>query len=337
MRAALLQEFGKPLTIQEVPPPTPGPGQVVLRVEACGVCHSDLHIARGEWERFKTFMSLPIVLGHEVAGRIVEIGSGVTDFRDGDTVGVPWFHHTCGRCNYCRQDLEVFCDTPAITGVTVNGGLAEYVLAWASHAIPIPAEIYLEEAAPLFCAGGTIYSALRKVKLDPSIRVAVWGVGGLGHLAIQLAKHSGAPVTAVDVAADKLDLARKLGAAETIEAHRSLEWFEDPQHQVDVALVCATSIEAYQGALKCLRKNGALLVVGLPSKPLSFLPQDLVRSGARIFPSRVSSRRELRELLVLAAQGAVHSQIRTYPLAEINQVLDLLEAGKVLGRAVIRM
>ena len=199
MKVALLEKFGQPLVVRETPDPVPGPGQVVIRVEACGVCHSDLHIARGEWEHFKSFMSLPVIPGHEAAGRIVRIGPEVSGLREGDAVGVPWFHHTCGQCEYCRQDLEVYCEAPQITGVTVNGGLAEYLLAWASHVIPIPKGLSWSQAAPLFCAGATVYSALRKVKLDRSAHLGVWGVGGLGHLAVQLGKLKGAQVTAVDL------------------------------------------------------------------------------------------------------------------------------------------
>src|SRR5688572_15274394 len=155
MKAALLEGFGRPLIIGEIPDPEPGPGQIVVRVEACGLCHSDLHLARGEWEAFKPRMPVPAILGHEISGRVAGLGPGISRFREGDRVGVPWFHWTCGECDYCRQDLEVFCDRSEITGVTVHGGFAEYLVAWESHTIPIPATLTSDEAAPLFCAGGT--------------------------------------------------------------------------------------------------------------------------------------------------------------------------------------
>ena len=336
MQVASLEEFGKPLVVQDRPDPIPGPGQVVIQVEACGVCHTDLHIVRGEWEGFKSFMSLPVVPGHEVAGRVARVGPGVTRLREGDAVGVAWFHHTCGECEYCRRDLEVFCDTPAVTGVTIDGGLGEYLLAWESHAIPIPNGLSLSEAAPLFCAGGTVYSALRKVKLDPSVRLGVWGVGGLGHLAIQLAKLDGAQVTAVDLLPERLELASELGAEVVVPGGRASEWFQDPAHRLDVALVCATTVKAYQDAFRSLRRSGVLLVVGLPAQPLTWLPGDLVRSGVRIVPSRVSSRNELRELLALGAQEKICSHVHPFHLEKINEVMHLLEKGEIKGRAVIQ-
>src|SRR3954466_9454875 len=151
MKAALLREFGKPLTIDDVPKPEPAAGQVLVRVAACGACHSDVHLAKGEWEGFKSRIPWPLVLGHEVAGTVAAVGAGVKRLREGDTVGIPWFYFTCGDCEYCRQDLEVFCDVPQITGVTVHGGFAEYIVAWESHAIPIPGMLSLADAAPLFC------------------------------------------------------------------------------------------------------------------------------------------------------------------------------------------
>lgn len=335
MKAALLKAWGQALVIDDVAVPEPGAGQVLIRVRACGVCHTDLHLARGEWEHFKAFMSLPVILGHEVAGTVERIGPSVTRLQEGDAVGVAWFHRTCGTCDYCRQDIEVYCDTPAITGVTVPGGLGEYLLAWESHALAIPAELETTEAAPLFCAGGTVYSALRKVDLSGSARLGVWGIGGLGHIAIQLGKLAGAHVTAVDVAPEKLQMAADLGADMVVAGERVLDWFEDPAHRVDVALICAASVEAYQVALKCLRKRGTLLVVGLPPRPLNWFPADLVRSGVRVLPSRVSSRQELREVLKLAAAGKIRSRVRRFALQDVNQVLDLLERGEISGRAVI--
>ena len=281
-------------------------------------------------------MSLPVVPGHEVAGRIVRLGPETTGLGEGDAVGVPWFHHTCGQCEYCERDMEVFCDRPAITGVTVNGGLAEYLLAWATHVIPIPSKLSLGEAAPLFCAGATVYSALRKVRIDESVRLGIWGMGGLGLLAVQLGKHWGAQVTAVDLVPDRLQVASDLGADVVASAGRAAEWFQDPAHKVDVALVCATSIEAYHSALESLRKSGVLLAVGLPPHPFNWMPSHLIRSGVTITPSRVSSREELREILSLAVQQGLDSQVHFHPLEKINEVMDLLGGSAMSGRAVIQ-
>jgi len=335
MKAALLREFGKPLVIEDVESPEPANGQVLVRVAACGVCHSDVHVAQGEWEGFKSRMPMPVIMGHEVAGTVVKVGTGVHELREGDTVGIPWFYYTCGQCEYCRKDLEVFCDVSQVTGVTVNGGFAEYIVAWESHAIRIPQGLPLANAAPLFCAGGTVFSALSKVKLDSSIHLGVWGAGGLGHYGIQFGKLSNARVTVVDVKPEKLDATKTLGADVGVSADEAASWFKDPRNKVDVALVCATAVEAYQAAFHGLRRNGVMLVVGIPSQPLSWLAGDLIRSGVRIVPSRVASRAELNELLRLAAGGRIHSEIQTYPLNKINDVMQRLAAGQVFGRSVL--
>ena len=335
MKAALLEEFGRPLIIGEIPEPEPGPGQIVVRVEACGLCHSDLHLARGEWEAFKPRMPVPAILGHEVSGRVARLGPGASRFQEGDRVGVPWFHWTCGVCDYCRQDLEVFCDRSEITGVTVHGGFAECLVAWESHTIPIPANVPFDEAAPLFCAGGTVWSALLKLPLDNSVHLGIWGAGGLGQYAIQLAKIAGARVTAVDLVPARLERARQMGAHACVSVEDATEWFRAPENRVDAALVCATSTVAYEDAFKALRKNGVLLVVGLPSKPLSWTAADLIRSGTRIVPSRVASRREIADLMALAAEGKIRSEVQRFPLEEINTAIAALEQGKIPSRAVI--
>ena len=334
MKAAVLKEFDTPLVLEDVPTPDPGPGQVLVRVAACGVCHSDVHMARGHWEGFKSLMPLPIVLGHEVAGTVESLGAGVTQLQEGDRVGIPWFHHTCGECEYCRSDLEVFCINSAITGVTVNGGFAEFALAWESHVVPIPDNVSLVDAAPLFCAGGTVYSALKKVRLDGSKKVGVWGTGGLGLYGIQLAKLSGAHVTAIDRVESKFPAAREAGADTTVSSDTAGEWFSDPTNKLDVVLVSATSVAAYQGAFDSLRRSGTLLVVGLPSEPLSWTAGALVRSGTRIVPSRVCSRRELGELMTLAANKSIRGNVRRYTLAQAEETIELVSRGEINGRAV---
>ena len=335
MKAARLHEFGKPLVIEDVEMPEPGPGQVLVRVAACGACHSDVHIAGGEWEAFKPRMPMPVILGHEVAGIVVKKGKDVRGLQEGDLVGVPWFFHTCGSCEYCMKDLEVFCISPQVTGVTVHGGFAEYIVAWESHAIPIPKSLSPEAAAPLFCAGGTVFSALAKVRIDDSVHLGVWGAGGLGHYGIQLGKLAGARVTVVDLRAEKLEASKRMGADTAVSAEDAPDWFRDAAHQVDVALVCATSADAYQAAFRALKRNGTLLVVGIPSQALSWTAGDIIRSGARIVPSRVASRAELREIVRLAAENRIHSEIQTFSLEEICSVMSRLSAGEIFGRAVI--
>src|SRR5580693_6952769 len=216
MRAAILCEFKAPLTIEDVVDPKPDSHEVLIEVEACGVCHSDLHVADGDWPQIVSITKKPLILGHEIAGRVVEKGASVDHLELGDRVGVPWVHWTCGECEFCREGSENLCVKQQITGVTVDGGYAEFVKAPASHALKIPDELSCIDAAPLFCAGVTVYRALKHAKIQPGQRLAVFGIGGLGHLAVQIGLGMGAIVTAVDVSDEKLAHAKSLGAAFTL-------------------------------------------------------------------------------------------------------------------------
>src|SRR6266849_2183234 len=218
MKAAILHEFKKPLAIEEAARPKPGADEVLVEVEACGVCHSDLHVADGDWTQLAGIIKKPLILGHEVAGRVVGKGPEVRDLHIGDRVGVPWIQWTCGRCEFCRDGNENLCPSQIITGVTVDGGYAEFLKARASHVQKIPDDLSSAEAAPLFCAGVTVFRALRQAKISPGRRLAVFGVGGLGHLAVQLGRAFGAEVTAIDIVEEKLALAESLGASHTLNA-----------------------------------------------------------------------------------------------------------------------
>src|SRR6202790_2359169 len=213
MKAAILHEFRQPLSIEEVDRPKPGAHEVLIEVEACGVCHSDLHVADGDWPQIVPITRKPLILGHEIAGRVVEKGASVEHLELGDRVGVAWVHWTCGECEFCREGNENLCIKQQITGVTVDGGYAEFVKAPASHALKIPDGLSCIDAAPLFCAGVTVYRALRHAKMQAGQRLAVFGVGGLGHLAVQIGRGLGAMVTAVDVSDEKLAHAKSVGAA----------------------------------------------------------------------------------------------------------------------------
>ena len=218
MRAALLHDFKQPLALEDVAVPTPSADEVLIKIEACGVCHSDLSIAEGEWPQLKRLIKKPLIPGHEVVGRVVEKGNDVHHLQVGDRVGVAWLHWACGECELCKEGLENLCPKQAITGGSVDGGYAEFIKAKASHALKVPPNLAPEEAAPLFCAGITVYRAVKHANLQPGQRLAVFGIGGLGHLAIQIAKSFGAQVIAVDIADDKLKLATQLGADQTINA-----------------------------------------------------------------------------------------------------------------------
>src|SRR3984893_5740443 len=203
MKAAVLRDFKAPLTIEEIEKPKPGAHDVLIKVEACGVCHSDLHVADGDWPQLVPITKRPLILGHEIAGRVVDRGGTVTELQVGDHVGIPWVYSTCGVCDFCSEGNENLCVKQKITGVTVDGGYAEFVKAPASHALKIPDGLSCTEAAPLFCAGVTVYRALRRAKIEAGQRLAILGVGGLGHLAVQIGHGLGAVVTGIDVSEDK--------------------------------------------------------------------------------------------------------------------------------------
>src|SRR5579862_8802018 len=222
MKAAILRDFKKPLSIEELERPHPEADEVLIQVEACGACHSDLHVADGDWPQLAGIVKRPLILGHEIAGQVVGKGPAVRDLQIGDRVGVPWIYWSCGDCEFCREGNENLCTRQKITGVTVDGGYAEFVKAPASHALKIPDNLSSIEAAPLFCAGLTVYRALKHAGTLAGRRLAVFGVGGLGHLAVQLGSIFGADVTAIDISDEKLELAKSLGATETLNA-RSVE------------------------------------------------------------------------------------------------------------------
>lgn len=336
MKAAILHEFKQPLAIEDVARPTPAAGEVLIAVEACGVCHSDLHVAEGDWQQFAGIVKRPLILGHEVAGRIVELGADVLEHKIGDRVGVPWLFWSCGECEFCREGNENLCARQSITGVTVDGGFAEFIKVRASHATPIPDNLSALEAAPLFCAGVTTHRALKNAKILPGQRLAIFGVGGLGHLAIQFARALGAEITAVDISERKLATARSLGAATTVNASTADAAKELRRGGgVHVALVTSGSKAAYSAAFASLRPTGTLLVVGLPAEDICFPPILMAAREVRIQASAVGTRKDLREVLALAAAGKVRCEVAARPLEDINEVLDQMRRGEISGRIAV--
>ena len=218
MKAAVLRQFTEPLSLEDVDRPTPASDEVLIQVDACGACHSDVHVADGDWMQLAPIVKRPLILGHEIAGRVVETGGSVRDLQCGDFVGVPWIHWSCGQCEFCLAGNENLCPRQKITGITVDGGYAEFVKAPASHVLKIPASLSPVDAAPVFCAGLTVYRALKKAGPLVGRRLAVFGIGGLGHVAVQLGKYFGAEVTAIDISDAKLELARALGASDVFNA-----------------------------------------------------------------------------------------------------------------------
>jgi propanol-preferring alcohol dehydrogenase len=336
MKAVLLKGLGAGLVLEDVPLPRPKPDEILIEVEACGVCHSDLHLAAGEWPDVAARMKLPAILGHEAVGRVAERGAEATGLSLGDRVGIGWLHSVCGRCEPCRAGAENVCLGRTVTSVDAPGGYAEFVCVKAAQAVPIPEDLPAGQAAPYLCAGLTVYHACRNAGIRAGQRVAVFGAGGLGHLAIQLAREAGAEVVALDVSPTKLEFARTLGAKEVVDAR-------DPEAEgrlggggaPHVALVTAPSKAAYDLAFRTLRRRGTLAVVGLPKENLTFFADDLVVGEFHIVGSAVGTRVETRELLAIAASGALRCTVEAWPLEDVNHVFDRLRRGDVLGRAVL--
>lgn len=336
MKAAILHDFKQRLSIEDVERPRPAVDEVLIQVEACGACHSDVHVADGDWKQLAGIVKRPLILGHEIAGHVVEKGEAVDDLQIGDRVGVPWIHWSCGECEFCREGNENLCSRQKITGVTVDGGYAEFVKAPATHALKIPDGLSAVEAAPLFCAGLTVYRALKGAAVLPGQRLAVFGIGGLGHLAVQFGRALGADVTAIDVSDEKLELARSFGAAVTLNA-ATTDVVKELRRtgRVQVALVTSAAKAAYDTAFSCLRPTGTLLVVGLPAENICFPPILMAAGEIRIHASTVGTRQDLREVLNMAAAGKVRCQVVARPLAQANEALDQLRKGQVSGRIVL--
>lgn len=337
MKAAILPDFGQPLRIEDVPTPVPEADEVLMQVEVCGVCHSDLHIAHGDRAGFRAATKARLIPGHEVIGKVVAKGAAVEHLKIGDRVGVAWLHWACGVCEQCREGLENLCRKGVVTGMMVDGGYAEFMRAKASHALKIPESLDSAEAAPLFCAGVTVYRALRNAGVGAGQRVAVFGVGGLGHLAVQIAAAFGAEVYGFDVNPDKLALARELGAgstfdvtdADTVKTVRKLGGMH-------VAVVTSAAKAAYDMAVRCLRPAGTLAVVGLPAEPLAFQALALVGSEIRIVSAAVGTRDDLHATLELAVAGKLRCRVDEVPLVEVNDVFDRMQRGAINGRVVLR-
>ncbi|MGA8774540.1 MAG: zinc-dependent alcohol dehydrogenase [Terriglobales bacterium] len=338
MKAAVLHEFKTPLRLQDVDAPKVDADEVLIEVEVCGVCHSDLHVAQGDWEQFARIVKKPLILGHEIVGRVVDRGAAVQGIEVGERVGVPWVQWTCGECEFCREGFENLCVKQRITGVMVDGGYAQYAKAPASHVMKIPATLSSGQAAPLLCAGVTVHRALKQARIRAGQRLAVFGIGGLGHIAVQIGVAAGAEVTAVDVSEEKLALAKSLGASRTLNA-ASAEVVKEVRRSggVHVALVTSAAKSAYDMAFYCVRPTGTLLAVGLPAKDISFPPILMAAGEIQIKASAVGTRDDLREILKMGAAGTVHCQVTERPLDDVQEILEELERGEVSGRIVLRI
>lgn len=335
MHAAIVEQYGLELTLQELPIPTIGPGQILVRTEACGVCHTDLHAARGDWP---VKPPLPFIPGHEAIGRVVRKGDGVTGVQEGDRVGMPWLHSACGHCEYCLSAWETVCADAQFGGYTRNGGFAEYVVADPNYVAHIPNGLLAVDAAPLICAGVTTYKGIKVSEAKPGHWLAVSGVGGLGHLAIQYAKAMGLLVCAVDVDDCKLDHATRLGADVVVNAlHGDLAGVVKKQTDGGAhgVLITAASMNAFQQGIGMTRKRGTCVLLGLPPGDLPVPLFDVVANCITVRGSFVGTRQDMAEALAFAANGKVKADIEVQPLSAINQVMQRLQDGDVASRVVI--
>ncbi|NYZ61916.1 alcohol dehydrogenase AdhP [Luteimonas deserti] len=334
MKAAVVRAFGAPLVIEEVAVPRPAAGEILVRLGACGVCHTDLHAAGGDWPVKPT---PPFIPGHEGVGHVVAVGSGVTRVREGDRVGVPWLYSACGGCEHCLGGWETLCESQRNTGYSVNGSFAEYVLADADYVGHLPDAIDFVEIAPILCAGVTVYKGLKMTDTKPGDWVVVSGIGGLGHMAVQYARAMGLNVAAVDVDDSKLALARRLGAVVTVNATTT-----DPatflKKEIDGAhgaLVTAVSPRAVEQAIGTVRRRGTVVLTGLPPGAFPLDIFGMVLNGVTVRGSIVGTRLDLRESLAFAEMGQVRATVTTERLDAINDVFARMRAGRIEGRVVL--
>ena len=334
MKAAVVPALGAPLEVRDVPVPEPGPGQVLVRMVTSGVCHTDIHAARGDWP---VTPQAPFTPGHEGIGVVERVGPGAARRRVGDRVAIAWLGSACGRCGYCVSGRETLCEAQTNSGYSVDGAYAEYALADERFAVPVPDAVSSFDAAPLTCAGVTTFKAIKVAGVQPGERVGVFGIGGLGHLAVQYARIVGGIVVAVDVEDEKLALATELGADEVVNARK-----QDPVAVIrqlgglDVAVALAASPESFEQAYRSLRRGGRLVCVGLPAEGTLQIPIfDTVLGGISVIGSIVGTRQDLADVFALHAAGRTRVIAQSRKLEEVNTCFAEVLAGTVPARIVL--
>ena len=335
MQAAVCQQFGTPLVLKEIEVPSPGRGQILVKTEACGVCHTDLHAAAGDWPLKP---DIPFVPGHEAIGIVAAVGADVRTVKEGDRVGVPWLHSACGHCEYCLTAWEPICPSAVFSGYTVNGGFAEYLLADPNYVAHIPKGLEPTDAAPLICAGITTYKGIKQAELLSGQWIVISGCGGLGHLGVQYAKAMGLLVCGVDIDPGKLANAKRLGADAVVNARDGdavTAVKKITEGGANGVLITAPSLPAFKQGIEMTRKRGTCVLVGLPPGDFPVPLFDVVANCVTIRGSFVGNREDMDESLAFAAAGKVKADIELEPLADINSVFERLEHGKVAARVVL--
>jgi alcohol dehydrogenase, propanol-preferring len=334
MKAAVVTDFRSPLQIQDLPVPEPGPGEVLVRIETSGLCHTDIHAAHGDWPVQPV---PPFVPGHEGIGRIERLGPGVTTRALGDRVAIAWLGYACGECRYCIGGWETLCEKQQNSGYSVNGTFAEYAVAPADFATLVPDTVSSRDAAPLTCAGVTTYKAIKVAGVAPAETVAVFGVGGLGHLALQYARIAGGFVVGVDIEDSKLAMATELGADHVVNARAT-----DPAAAIrelggaDVAVALAASPASFDQAYRSLRRGGRLVCVALPADngALNLPIFDTVINGKSVIGSIVGTRNDLADVFALHAAGRTRVIAVDRKLDDVNESIDDVLTGRVPARVV---
>ncbi len=335
MKAAVVTAFGSPLEIQEREIPQPATGQVLIRLEACGLCHTDIHAAGGDWPVKPT---LPIVPGHEGIGIIEQLGAGVTSRTVGERVAIAWLGSACGECRYCVDGRETLCESQQNSGYSIDGAFAEYAVASARYVVPVPDGISSLDAAPLSCAGVTTYKALKIAGISPTENVGVFGIGGLGHLAVQYARILGGTVIAIDIEQPKLDLAIDLGADHIVNAATSDTVAEIGKlGGLDVAIVLAASPKVFEQAFASLRRGGRLICVALPAEStMEISIFETVLKGISVIGSIVGTREDLAEVFALHAAGKTRVVAESRDLGDVNSAIAEVLSGHIPARLVFQ-
>lgn len=336
MKAAVVREFGAPLQIEEVEVKRPGRNQILVKVIASGVCHTDLHAVEGDWP---VKPKMPLIPGHEGAGYVVAVGPDVNNVKEGDAVGVPWLYSACGCCDHCITGWETLCESQQNGGYSVDGGFAEYVIADARYVGHLPANTNFLQMAPILCAGVTVYKGLKETEVKPGEWVAISGIGGLGHVAVQYAKAMGMHVAAIDVGNDKLDLAKRLGADLVVNAKEQNpgEFLKKETGGMHGALITAVSPIAFKQGLETLRRKGTMALNGLPPGNFDLSIFDTVLNRITIRGSIVGTRKDLQEAIEFAVEGKVKANVTAAKLEDINDVFDKMKKAEIEGRMVLQI
>lgn len=336
MKAAVVREFGKPLSIDEVPIPEPGPGMIQVAIQASGVCHTDLHAAEGDWPAKP---KPPFIPGHEGVGFVSAVGKGVKHVKEGDRVGVPWLYTACGCCRHCLGGWETLCEQQQNTGYSVNGGFADYVVADPNYVGHLPDNVGFIEIAPVLCAGVTVYKGLKVTDTKPGDWVVISGIGGLGHMAVQYAKAMGMNVAAVDIDDEKLAFARKLGATVTVNAATDPNPAATIKRETDGGaqgvLVTAVGRKAFEQAIGMVARGGTVALNGLPPGDFPLDIFGVVLNGITVRGSIVGTRLDLQESLDFAGQGKVKATVHSAKLEDINDIFAKMHKGQIEGRMVM--